>query len=249
LIGQLETTFTGNLSVGQYNLTYCTCKALIYIDPLPPSEDLNAIYLDSTQFDNPIYTDPERENAIVGYTSSCLKRILKARSVPLDRPVRVLEIGSGRAWMCRAAKQLDNSSKTVAQDISSEVSAICSWVDHYLVCEISDQRLDAPGPYDVISLTHVIEHLPDPVAAVRRCKSLLAENGTILLTAPYRPIGWELGKGTIAQWQQYSYNHVPAHIQYFSRESMQRLAERADCNLSYWDDGADNGQAFEAWLG
>jgi hypothetical protein len=104
------------------------------------------------------------------------------------------------------------------------------------------------GSYDIISLTHVIEHLLDPVTARHRCKSLLASGGTIFITAPFCPKGWEMGRSTISQWQQYSYNHVPAHIQYFSKESMRRIAEKAGCALCYWDNGADDGQAFQAWL-
>jgi SAM-dependent methyltransferase len=209
---------------------------------------LDAIYRKADQFTSHTYTDPERIAAIVSYMSSCLRRILAARTTPLAQPAAVLELGAGFAWMCRAAKQLNNSTKTIAQDVSAEVASKCRWVDEYVVCDMSDQRLDLFGPYDLISLTHVIEHLPDPVAATQRCKSLLSKGGTILMTAPFRPKGWEVGKSAICQWQQYSYNHVPAHIQYFSKESMQRMAEKAGCTLCYWNNGEDNGQAFEAWL-
>jgi len=248
LIGYLDATFGGNLAVRRYRLTYCTCNALVYIDPTPSKEDLETMYSKSNQFSSSPYTDPQRVDAIDKYMFASLKRILSARSLPLTSPPSVLEVGAGRAWMCRAAKRLDNTCKTTAQDVSAEVAHECEWVDNYLVCDISDPQLDILGPFDIISLTHVIEHLPDPVAATQRCKSLLAKGGTIFITAPHRPEGWQLGKSTISEWQQYSYNHVPAHIQYFSRESMQKLAERSGCNLSYWEDGHENGQAFEAWL-
>jgi hypothetical protein len=41
---------------------------------------------------------------------------------------------------------------------------------------------------------------------------------------------------------------VPAHIQYFSRKSMRTLAQRVGCELTYWNDDSEGGQAFEAWL-
>jgi SAM-dependent methyltransferase len=248
LIGYLDATFPGKLAVRRYKLTYCTCNALVYIDPNPPKNDLESIYLKSDQFTSSVYTDPERVDLINQYIFASLKRILSARSLPVGHPPSVLEVGAGRAWMCRAAKRLDNGCKTTAQDVSAEVAHECAWVDEYLVCDISDGRLDPLGPFDVISLTHVIEHLPDPVRAIRRCKSLLAKGGTIFITAPHRPQGWQLGKSAISEWQKYSYNHVPAHIQYFSRESMQRLADRSGCSLCYWDDRHEDGQAFEAWL-
>ena len=119
----------------------------------------------------------------------------------------------------------------MAQDVSAEVASRYEWVVQYLVCDVSDERLRAMGSYDIISLTHVIEHLVDPVAARHRCKSLLANGGTIFITAPFYPKGWEMGRTTISQWQQYSYNHVPAHIQYFSKKSMRRMTEKAGCTL------------------
>ena len=248
LIGSLDATFAGNLHLRHYSLTYCTCNGLIYLDPLPSKEDLETLYQKTEQFTSPVYTDPARVDAITQYMLSSLTRILRTHRVPLRRPVSILEAGAGRAWMCRAAKLLDNAFKTTAQDVSAEVAGECGWVDQYIVCEMADPRLDALGPFDVISLTHVIEHLPEPVRAVRRCKSLLAEHGTIFITAPHRPAGWQAGKSTIAEWKNYSYNHVPAHIQYFSEDSMQRLGENSGCTLYYWNDQHEDGQAFEAWL-
>lgn len=160
----------------------------------------------------------------------------------------VLEIGAGRAWMCRSAKRHSTSAKTTAQDISPEASSACEWVDDYLVCDLDDLRIDARGPFDVISITHVIEHLTDPVATIRRCKGLLADGGVIFVTAPHRPVGWKDGDSGIEAWKTYSYNHIPAHIQYFSRGSMEALAGKAGCELVYWIDRHEDGQAFEAWL-
>ena len=162
--------------------------------------------------------------------------------------VAVLEIGAGRAWMCRSAKRHSPTAKTTAQDISAEASAACEWVDDYLVCDLDDSRIDARGPFDVISITHVIEHLTDPVATIRRCKRLLADGGVIFVTAPHRPVGWKDGDTDVEAWKTYSYNHIPAHIQYFSRGSMEALAGKAGCELVYWIDRHEDGQAFEAWL-
>ncbi len=160
----------------------------------------------------------------------------------------VLEVGAGRAWMCRSAKRHSPSAKTTAQDISSEASSECPWVDDYLVGDLVDARIDSRGPFNVISMTHVIEHLTDPVATIKRCRGLLADGGVIFVTAPHRPVGWEEGTHDIDSWKTYSYNHIPAHIQYFSRASMEALAGNAGCKLVYWIDRHEDGQAFEAWL-
>ncbi len=267
-IGSLSNTFVGgHMERQSYDLLYCQCKALVYISPLPTKNDLEMIYVKSEQFSDPLYTDATRVEAILGYIGSCLKRLVAHQDqVKMGRPVSlltsvkrklginivgdlsVLEVGAGRAWMCRAAKQINKTSRTVAQDVSSEAADSCDWADHFLVCEIDDKRIAEHGPYDIISLTHVIEHLTDPVAAISCCKKLLAAGGIIFITAPHRPVGWKSGDAGISAWQNYSYNHIPAHIQYFSRDAMQKLAAETGCKLIFWSDAHEDGQAFEAWL-
>jgi SAM-dependent methyltransferase len=116
------------------------------------------------------------------------------------------------------------------------------------VGDLDDVRIDSRGPFNVISITHVIEHLTDPVATIKRCKDLLADGGVMFVTAPHRPVGWKEGDRDIDSWKTYSYNHIPAHIQYFSRASVEALAGKAGCKLVYWSDRHEDGQAFEAWL-
>jgi Methyltransferase domain len=99
-----------------------------------------------------------------------------------------------------------------------------------------------------VSLTHVIEHLVEPVAAVRRCMTLLASDGVVFITAPFRPRGFRDDAPDLERWRTYSYNHVPAHIQYFSEGSMRRLADALGAKLVAWSDQHDGGEAFEAWL-
>jgi SAM-dependent methyltransferase len=247
-IGMLTTTGQIEFERRQYELVECAKCGLVYISPLPSTSDLDRIYLASTQFNDGLYTHPQRVTAILDYMSSCLKRIVARSATAHAAPIATLEIGAGLAWMARAAKLLNSSNRTTAQDISGEAVAHCPWVDAYMQGDVFDERLDERGPYDIISLTHVIEHLPDPISVLKRCKALLASGGTILVTAPHRPIGWLSGSSDISLWQSYSYNHVPAHIYYFSRHSMKVLARRIGCDLAFWDARSEGGQAFEAWL-
>jgi hypothetical protein len=247
-IGTLPTTGELAFERDRYDLVECRTCHLVFISPLPSERDLHRIYVESSQFTDDVYTDPKRVEAILGYMNSCLTRILSRAGRERGARIATLEVGGGLAWLARAAKALNPASATTAQDISAEALDRCPWVDAYVQGSVSDARIDARAPYDVISLTHVIEHLLDPVDVVQRCEALLARGGVILVTAPHRPLGWKSGSRDIAPWRAYSYNHVPAHIQYFSRKSMRTLARKAGCELTYWNDASEGGQAFEAWL-
>jgi SAM-dependent methyltransferase len=248
IIGQLKKTFLLGLSKGEWDFVQCKHCELLYISPEPSDADLRTIYVESGQFDDPAYTDPGRVALIIEYMNGCFRGVVERSGHRADDPVAVLEVGAGLAWMCRAAKAVNPDNVTVALDISPEAVHRCPWVDFYVLSDILDTRLDEHAPYDVISLTHVIEHLVDPVAVIRRCKSLLRQHGVIFVTAPHRPMGWKDSETDIAVWEKYSYNHVPAHIQYFSKKSMRKLSEKAGCTLDRWSHSSEEGQAFEAWL-
>ena len=247
-VGPLKTTVAVELQRDRYDLVCCNACTLLFLSPAPSARDLNAMYVDSIQFGDAVYTDPERIRGIVEYMTDCLTR-MSGRSRRRTRdPIAILEVGAGLAWMCRAAKLLDPKCRTVAQDISPEATARCAWVDRYVQDDVFSPALAQYAPYDVVSLTHVIEHLVDPVPVIRRCVDLLRPDGIVFITAPHRPIGWNERSPDIAAWETYSYNHVPAHTQYFSKRSMQALAQRTGCVLDFWSDAHEQGQAFEAWL-
>jgi SAM-dependent methyltransferase len=248
LIGQLKTNLHLRLSRAEWDFVQCQNCGLLYISPEPVATDLRTMYVESGQFDEPMYTDPGRVALVIEYMTGCLGRILESSGHKGSDSVTILEVGAGLAWMCRAAKSVNTNNVAVAQDISPEAINKCPWVDSYILGDIFDPTVDTHAPYDVVSMTHVIEHLVDPVRVIRRCKSLLRRHGVIFVTAPHRPVGWRDDASDITLWEKYSYNHVPAHIQYFSAKSMRKLSEAAGCTLDYWSHNHEEGQAFEAWL-
>jgi 2-polyprenyl-3-methyl-5-hydroxy-6-metoxy-1,4-benzoquinol methylase len=247
-LGELPVTSGAVLSRDRYSLVQCDCGAMLYLSPAPTASDLATMYIDEKQFGGE-YTDPERVEAILGYVGSALDSLVRRIERDPRTPLRVLEVGAGMAWMCRAAKARHADALTVAQDVSPEAARSCDWVDHYIEGDVDDPRIAQHAPFDVISMTHVIEHLVDPVHVIARCRELLAPDGLMFVTAPHRPSGWSDAAPKLDAWRTWSYNHVPAHVQYFSERSLRRLARAAGCTLVHWSHAHDNGQAFEAWLG
>ena len=247
-IGQLENTGHAIFQQNAYDLVQCSACTLVYLSPEPSAADLKTLYVDSAQFDGNTYTDTARIEAISNYMTQCLTRVLTFQQRAEDATIALLEIGAGLAWMSRSAKSLQPLSRTIAQDVSPEAKDKCPWVDSYIQEDISDRAITAGAPYNIISMTHVIEHLVDPVDVIKRCRGLLANNGIIFITAPHRPVGWREYSRNILPWKKSSYNHVPAHIQYFSEQSMQKLAAVCGYQVVHWSAKHEDGQAFEAWL-
>lgn len=240
-IGPVAPTHPGEFQTRNFSLRHCVGCEVVYLDPLPTDADLRLLYVESAQFTDAHYTDAAQIEKILEYYAS------EVRAHDLLPPGgRVLEIGAGLAWVSRACKSLDPTALTVAQDVSAECARICPWVDRYFVGELD--ALPERAPYDLISLTHVIEHLADPASMLDGIARLLAPGGKAFITAPFRPTGWNVSQG-IAPWLEYSYLHVPAHITYFSRRWFEREASSRSLAILHWDATHEDGQAFALVLG
>jgi SAM-dependent methyltransferase len=77
------------------------------------------------------------------------------------------------------------------------------------------------GEYDVITLRHVLEHVPDPVAVLTETQRLLKPNGVLIISLP---VADSLeAKWFGAYWAGYD---VPRHLVTFTRSSVISLGER-----------------------
>lgn len=101
-----------------------------------------------------------------------------------------------------------------------------------------------PGSCDVVVLTHVLEHLPDPLAALRKIRELLKPGGIGVLEFPNID-GWDqrvrrlLDRLGIHR-RRYAPTYVPGHVQEFCRASFAFAAERAGLVPERWETYAVN---------
>jgi 2-polyprenyl-3-methyl-5-hydroxy-6-metoxy-1,4-benzoquinol methylase len=239
-LGDVAPTHPGQFHTNNFTLQHCSKCEVVYLDPLPTAADLKLLYEESVQFSDAHYTDPVQVGKILDHYGSTVRTLEL-----LPAGGSVLEIGAGLAWVSRVCKSADPAARTVAQDISGECAKACPWVDRYFVGALD--ALPERGPYQLISLTHVIEHLAEPAAMLRKIATLLAPGGKAFITAPFRPSGWQMPQG-IEPWRDYSYLHVPAHITYFSRLWFELQTHLLGLEILHWDDSHENGQAFDVVL-
>jgi len=82
----------------------------------------------------------------------------------------------------------------------------------------------AHGPYDVITLNHVFEHLSDPEGALRKLAALLAPAGRLLVRMPDTHFFF------FRHWPRHCLHlETPRHVFLYHRDNFTRLARR--CGL------------------
>lgn len=99
---------------------------------------------------------------------------------------RVLDAGAGQCRYKGLFKHTEYRAQDFAQyEGSGEGPLQETWnygaIDY--VCDITDIPVET-GSFDVVLCTEVLEHVPDPVAALRELVRVTAPGGKLLLTAP-----------------------------------------------------------------
>jgi 2-polyprenyl-3-methyl-5-hydroxy-6-metoxy-1,4-benzoquinol methylase len=136
------------------------------------------------------------------YLSNQIDPILIAASrdfvYPHLRRGRILNVGLGYGtWDSRLATETSSTvvgldlSAVLVDDLARRYPSI-----HYVCSDVFDYR--PPAPFDTIIASHLLEHMADPQALLRRFASWLAPEGCILIVVPnansiHRLIGQQMG--------------------------------------------------------
>jgi SAM-dependent methyltransferase len=78
----------------------------------------------------------------------------------------------------------------------------------------------APGSFDAVVLADVLEHLPDPRAALDRISTLMRPGGALYLALP------DAGSRVARVMGRHWWSVIPTHVQYFTRASLATLLSR-----------------------
>lgn len=231
----------------KFPLSQCSVCDMVYLSEIPRKEDLFKCYTENIQFTCDNYTG-DRVPLILEYFALWMNKIIQYAKLDKEN-IKSLEIGGGLSWVSRVMKSFSERNFTVSQDLTSECVNTCTWVDKYYLGDLPDvmDSLRKHAPYQIISMSHVFEHLIDPIDVLRKCGELLDDKGIIFINAPHRPANWN-DSSSFESWEKWSYNHVPTHINYYNSNSLTKAAERSGLEMVFFEAKAEEGQAFEVWF-
>ncbi|MBA3921434.1 MAG: class I SAM-dependent methyltransferase [Nostocaceae cyanobacterium] len=140
---------------------------------------------------------------------------------------KLLEIGCGTGQFLYMMQQRDWDCQGL--EMSADATIFCRETYSLNVQEgaVEDTNYE-PNTFDVIVLSHVLEHLYNPHKVLEKLKAWLTPEGIIVLTIPN-------GKSwTAAYFKQYwSGYDVPRHYYTFTSSSLRKLAEKNGLDFRY----------------
>ena len=199
---------------------YYRCRACgaLSIDPVP-ADRLSQIYPAS------YYSFHPAGRGVVDRVKDWLDRRWFRRiagSVP-GRSLASLDIGGGNGHQSSSLRAADpRIHRTVIVDLDEHAATAARARGHeYVRGRIEDAVI--AGQFDLILLLNLIEHVRDPLAVLRKARSLLLPGGRLVIKTPnHRSLDARLFRAR--NWGGY---HCPRHWVIFTRESFERIAARA----------------------
>ncbi|MEZ5654236.1 MAG: class I SAM-dependent methyltransferase [Burkholderiaceae bacterium] len=227
---------------GEWDLVRCAACELVRIEPMPAVEDIGGFYPDDEYYAHKTSDRtfrPVQVSAIKrfvlrhrhGYPGGCkggaraalaglLSRFVSAKYVlPWVGSGRLLDVGCGvgaALWRLRAfgwqvrGVELDDGAAAIGRQHGLDI--------------VTGTLFDAALPdaaFDVVRLSHVLEHLPSPLAALREIHRILAPGGQLVMAVPNFDAAGRQQFGSC--WFPLE---LPRHLFHFTPATMQRLLQK-----------------------
>jgi 2-polyprenyl-3-methyl-5-hydroxy-6-metoxy-1,4-benzoquinol methylase len=153
------------------------------------------------------------------YTLSWKLRIINTAS---SKSKTLLDYGCGTGAFLQYCQQHDWNVQGI--EPSAEARSMASKIVGRNIVPDINQLTDLT--YDVITLWHVLEHVPDLNGTIQKLKDKLTDNGTMFIAVPNHT-SWD-GKRYREHWAGYD---VPRHLWHFSQSTMKTLFAKNDLKV------------------
>lgn len=174
-----EVSNTDAKSSHPLQVSLCDDCGLVQQTPVPTVDELKVYYSHNYRKDYKNTHTPKPKH-IYRAGKTALQRLdfLKAANVLHGD---LLDIDAGGGEFVYLAKKSGFRSSGVEPNIGYS-----EYAKREYGCNVVTGELDGiTGTYDVITIFHVLEHLPSPLQAFEKLHSLLNENGTLLVEVPW----------------------------------------------------------------
>ncbi|WP_435135604.1 class I SAM-dependent methyltransferase [Formosa sp. A9] len=210
-----------SVSGEKFELKRATDFDILITTPQPKGEELGQYYKSEDYIS---HTDGKRnvfERVYHAVKSVALQNKLKLINSYASEEKSVLDVGCGtgdflalaqkNGWSVRGVEPNDAARKLAQQKLKNNQS----------VLNANETETLKISSFDVVTLWHVLEHLPDLEEQITFYTSLLKPNGKLIIAVPnYKSYDANYYK---AFWAAYD---VPRHLWHFSKKGLSQLLEQ-----------------------
>lgn len=202
-----------------YALVMCTKCGLVYLNPRPDVQELAHVYSRQYHVDRVLTKEPETKEEID-------QKVLQSQPMAAKIVRRfgshgqLLDIGCGAGFFLAAMKRLGWSVTGV--DVSEWASQFASENFQIDVYNGTMETIDIDGQFKVVTLFHSLEHMTDPLGALRKINQLVCSGGSVVIKGPNLAGFDRIWHGN--KWRGYQ---PPFHLYHFTSKTYCAMLRKA----------------------
>jgi SAM-dependent methyltransferase len=137
--------------------------------------------------------------------------------IDTSKSPRVCDIGCGRGWLLREFISagyvgVGVEPDDVARELANQVCPVYPGTAEQLPDDIRR------GEFDVVVMTHSLEHCLDPSVGIKNVASLLSETGTLVIEVPNNAC-----RGFDVYGPSWPWSDIPRHLNFFTPTSLEKI--------------------------
>ncbi len=216
---------------GRFTLDRCATCAHVFQNPRLSIEGLNFYYRD--------FYDGLGEERLEGiFASEGSPYLERARMLEGGKtPARWLDVGAGHGHFCCVARDVFPDAQFDGLDLSESIDDAVrrNWIDkgyRGLFPDLAPELAKSAERYDVLSMSHYLEHTRDPAAEIEAAAKVLPSGGMLMieLPDPDSRTGRVLGRFWLPWFQ-------PQHQHLLSTRNLERLLRENSFEPVVWHRG------------
>nr|QOL00443.1 ubiquinone biosynthesis O-methyltransferase [uncultured organism] len=205
----------------RFALVECRTCGLVTTSPIPTAETIHYLYEDSASSDYELpqpgligrLKDAFAERTIRSIVTGCRGFV----------PREVLDFGTGGGRYAAACARVWKDANVTGVDFApvpprGSYYAVSDRLSYRPYAEVKE----AGHVFDLILARHVLEHLHDPIAAIKEWLELLAPGGILYLEVPNRR-----SRTATLLGKRWPLLYVPKHLSHFDSASLDRTVRAA----------------------
>jgi 2-polyprenyl-3-methyl-5-hydroxy-6-metoxy-1,4-benzoquinol methylase len=208
-------------------VTCCKGCGLAYVDPIPTRDELARFYAERYRLEYKQASQPRLKH--IHRAGRVAQGRLRTAALLAAPPARVLDCGAGGGEFSYLLTSRGYRLTGIEPNDGYREYARAEYGVDLRPGTLDDNDF-APGEFDLITIFHVIEHVPDPGAALARLSGWLRPGGHLYVEVP----------NALTDVSSPSNLYHRAHLYYFAAAPLAALARRAGLSPVLLDGGSQN---------
>lgn len=225
LIGRADHEYGVDFPLNYWRCTSLACRH-VFAAPLPAADDIAKLYANYSTH------QPATRSGPLARVLRCLDAagVRQAVAVPGFERLKCLDYGCGNGSLLTELRR-----RGMVRLAGFDFDPAARQAAASLGLKLFEREAEAlaNGPYDLIVMNHVVEHLPAPADAVARLSRCLTTGGRLLLRTPNAD-SW-LARRFGTAWRGWE---TPRHLHIFTAASLANMAGKylpPDCRVTALD--------------